>query len=106
MASLKLVTGLLLTLGLFLSSYAAAAQIIHKKPGQVKAANRRALREARRTNSPYKDSHLDVTPDRLKRGQSTQPQPETNAELHYKNGTAPNVKPPGFLGLRPKKRKL
>ena len=87
---------------LVLISPAAQAQIVHEKPGQVKAANRRALREAQRTESPYKDSHLDVTPDRLKRGGSSETRPATNRELDYKTGTAPNVQPPGLLGLRRK----
>lgn len=89
---------------LVLSVPVAQAQIVREKPGQVKAANRRALRDAKKTDSPYKDSHLDVTRDRLKRGQSTQPQPETSSELNYKKGTAPNVKPPGLLGVRRKKK--
>ena len=94
----------LLVLGvLLLASPNAQAQIVHEKPAQVKAANRRALREAQRTESPYKDSHLDVTPDRLRRGASTQPAPEGSTEFHYKNGNSPNDKPPGFLGLHRKK---
>ncbi|UOQ98473.1 hypothetical protein MUN81_03055 [Hymenobacter sp. 5317J-9] len=84
---------------LWLGGGTAQAQISREKPAQVKAANRRALREAKRTDSPFKDSHLDVTPARLKRGQSTQPQPQIDPELRYK-GTAPGVKPRGFLGLR------
>lgn len=83
-----------------LSGPLAHGQIVEEKPGKIKAANRRALREAKKTDSPYKDSHLDVTRDQLKRGQSTQPQLETSKAVDYKKGTAPNVKPPGFLGLR------
>ena len=86
-----------------LSSSVAHAQTVDQKPGKVKAANRRALREARATDSPYKDSHLDVTPDRLKRGESAQAQPQSTNAVNYKNGTAPNVKPPGLLGRRKKK---
>ena len=78
---------------------------MRENPAQVKAANRRALREAHQTDSPYKDSHLDVTPARLRRGQSTQPLPPGRDELRYKNGTAPNVKGPGFFGLRRKKKR-
>ena len=89
-----------------LGSHGASAQIVREKPAQVKAANRRALREAQRTESPYKASHLDVTPARLRRGQSTQPAPEGSTELRYKTGTAPNVQHPNFLGLRRKKKKL
>ena len=95
---------LLLLVGiLVLAGSAAQAQIVHAKPAQVKAANRRALREAARTESPYKDSHLDVTPGRLRRGASTQPAPEGSQEFRYKNGNAPNDKPPGLLGLGRKK---
>ena len=86
----------------------AQAQIAREKPGRIRAANRRALREAQRTESPYKESHLDVTPARLKRGQSTQTAPEGSSreKLSYKTGTAPNVQPPGFLGFRRKKNNL
>jgi hypothetical protein len=78
----------------------AHGQIVKEKPAKIKAANRRALRDAKKTDSPYKDSHLDVTREQLKRGQSTQAQVETSKAVDYKKGTAPNVKPPGFLGLR------
>ncbi|MCI1187987.1 hypothetical protein MON38_11200 [Hymenobacter sp. DH14] len=87
---------------LWLAAPAAQAQIVKEKPGRIRAANRRALREARATESPYKDSHLDVTPDRLKRGASNEPRPATNPQLDYKTGTAPNVQPPGLLGMRRK----
>ena len=101
-------SGLLLTLLLIgaglLGSPAAHGQIMPQKPAQVKAANRRALRETRSTESPYKESHLAVTSDRLKRGESTQPRPETSRDLDYKTGTAPNVKPAGLLGRRKKNR--
>ncbi|MBH8570665.1 hypothetical protein KB206_17360 [Microvirga sp. STS02] len=89
-----------------LNAAPAQAQIERVKPGKIKAANRRALREDRSTDSPYKDSHLDVTRGQLKRGESTQPVPEIRKDLNYKSGTAPNVKPPGFLGLRRKKNNL
>ncbi|MBF9141323.1 hypothetical protein [Hymenobacter properus] len=88
--------GALLALG----SGAAHAQIVKEKPAKVKAANRRALREAKRTDSPYKDSHLDVTAEQLKRGKSTQPQADISRDVNYGKGTAPNVKPAGLLGLR------
>ena len=91
---------LVLVAALCLGGGAAHAQIVDAKPAQVKAANRRALREAKRTDSPYKESHLDVTAEQLKRGKSTQPQTETGRDVNYKKGTAPNVKPAGLLGLR------
>ena len=94
--------GLLLVLAVLglLSGPLAHGQIVEEKPGKVKAANRRALREAKKTDSPYKDSHLDVTREQLKRGQSTPSQTEASKAVDYKKGTAPNVKPSGFLGLR------
>jgi hypothetical protein len=95
---------LVVLLAALLSMPAAQAQIVREKPGKVKAANRRALREARKTDSPYKDSHLDITRDHLKRGQSNQPQPDNSDEVNYKKGTAPNVKSPGLLGARRKKK--
>jgi len=81
----------------------ALAQIVREKPRKVKAANRRALREARDAEVPYKDTHLDVSKDRLKRGSSEPKNVTSNSKLNYKTGKAPNVKP-GFLGLRRKKK--
>ena len=91
---------LLVLLLLLLVAPAARAQIAKERPGRIRAANRRALREARQIESPYKDSHLDVTPDRLRRGDSNAPQPEGSRRTKYATGTAPNVKPPGLLGFR------
>jgi hypothetical protein len=85
-----------------LGSPAAQGQIVQQKPAQVKAANRRALRETRNTDLPYKESHLALTPNRLKRGESVQPRAETSRELDYKTGTSPNVRPVGLLGRRKK----
>lgn len=99
-----------LTLTLFLSVAAvcaatpAPAQIVEAKPAQVKAANRQALREARKTDAPFKDTHLAVSKGRLKRGASEPKPTKGSAELKYKNGQAPNVKEPGVLSLRRKKK--
>ncbi|WP_310393693.1 hypothetical protein [Hymenobacter sp.] len=104
MSSPRLLLALLLGVGALLSSRAAVAQIVHENPAQVKAANRRALREAQRTDSPYKDSHLAVTPARLRRGESTQPRPERSDELDYETVTGPPAKPAGLLNLRRRKK--
>lgn len=100
----KLAAVALLLLGGLGGAPDASAQIVREKPAQIKAANRRALREARSTESPYKESHLSVTPAHLKRGSSTQAVVEEKdkekEKLDYKNGTAPNVKPLGLLGSR------
>ncbi|MCC3151866.1 hypothetical protein Q3A66_00425 [Hymenobacter sp. BT770] len=95
---------LLVVVGLMWSSQVAQAQIVHEKPSQVKAANRRALRDAKHTASPYKDSHLGVTAARLKRGQSTQPMPEGSDELEYRRVAPARAKAPGFQPLRRKKK--
>ena len=101
----SLAAALLVSFGLLCAGATPAhAQIAHEKPGKVKAANRRALREARRTDAPYKDTHLQVTRDQLKRGKSEQPAPEGSKDLRFRDGT-PTVKEPGFLGLGRKKQK-
>lgn len=100
--------GALLVVGVLLCSQAAHAQIEPQKPARVNAANRRALKEAHRTDSPYKDSHLAVKPARLKRGQSTPPQAkdlnEGNNEVDFAPEKADQAKSAGFLGLRRKAR--
>ena len=106
LASLSRLLGLLAVVIFLPNAAPVQAQIEPVKPGKIKAANRRALREDRTTDSPYKDSHLDVTRVQLKRGQSTQAVPETRKDLNYKTGTAPNVQPPGFLGLHRRKNSL
>jgi hypothetical protein len=93
---------------MLLSGPVAQAQIVHQKPAKHKAANRRALRDAQRTTSPYKDSHLGVTPARLKRGQSDPPKlkpyDELDNEVDYEPVPVTKAKSPGFMGLRRKKK--
>lgn len=95
---------MVLVVGSLLSALVADAQIVHTKPSQVKAANRRALREAQRADSPYKDSHLTITPARLRRGESNQLRPDDTEELDYDNGIIPNAEPPRAHGRRKKKQ--
>lgn len=77
----------ILVLSLWLGSALrpAWAQISYASPGKVKAANRKALREARKADAPYKDTHLDVPKSRLKRG-SSEPQPTAalNQKTEYR----------------------
>ena len=93
---------MILLLDGLLNSHRSSAQIVYEKPAQVKAANRRALREAKRTESPYKESHLDVTPARLRRGQSIQHLPKGSDKLRYKS----NPHPADRLDQRHKRVKL
>ena len=62
----------------------ALAQISHAGPGKVKAANRKALREARKTDTPYKDTHLAVPKNRLKRGASEPEAVGADGKVEYK----------------------
>ena len=99
----------LLSLGvLVLTSPVAQGQITREKPAQVKAANRRAQRDAQHAESPYKDSHLAVKPARLRRGQSAPPQAtdrnEGNNEVDFEPAPVARAKPAGFLGLRRKNK--
>jgi hypothetical protein len=93
-----------LVLGALLLAAPAHAQIARVKPGKVDAANRRALREANRTDAPYKDSHLEVPRERLKRGASDPQIPEGSDALRFKKGVAPNVKEGNIFGIRRKKK--
>lgn len=58
---------------------AAAAQIAPVSPARQRAANRLALREAKRADVPYKESHLTVTRQQLKRGNAEGPPGVANA---------------------------
>jgi hypothetical protein len=62
----------------------ALAQIARSSPGKVKAANRKALREARKTDTPYKDTHLAVPKSRLKRGASEPKPVGADGKTEYK----------------------
>lgn len=92
--------GLALALG---GALRAPAQIAPAKPRRLDAANRRAQREARRTPTPYTDTHLDIARTRLRRGSGDQPRPDGADALRYRYGGPVNHKN-GFLGLGRKKK--
>ena len=92
--------GLALALG---GALRAPAQIAPAKPRRLDAANRRAQREARRTPTPYTDTHLDLERTRLRRGTGDQPRPAGADALRYRHGAPLNHKK-GFLGLSRKKK--
>lgn len=86
---------------LLLWGHASMAQIEHKKPRSIEAENRRAVRENRDADVPYKDSHLDIDRDKSQRGHSDQSRAERKAKVNsYDHGLAPNAKGPGMFGLR------
>ncbi len=81
----------------------AAGQIVREKPGHLKAENRKSLRADRRADVPYKDSHLAVGKDRLRRGAAPS-QPDANEEVdNYSRGRAPNAKGSGLSRGKHKK---
>ncbi|AMR28182.1 hypothetical protein A0257_14535 [Hymenobacter psoromatis] len=88
---------------LLLLATAAQAQIAPTSPARQRTDNRRALREARRTDLPYQDSHLDVTRRQLRRG-STAPGPRGAGEPRVDRRGRPRGREAGFLGLRRRAR--
>jgi hypothetical protein len=63
-------SGVLLALTCWLTSAPACAQTSYSSPAQQRAENRKALRDARRIQTPYQDSHLAVTRETFKAGDS------------------------------------
>ena len=84
----------------------ALAQIRPETPGRIRADNRRAQRENRRTpDLPYHDTHLDRSKRQLKRGEGDQPHPEGADAYYYKKGNSPSESDRNLWGLRRKKTK-
>ena len=93
-----------LTLALLLATATAHAQTEPSSPAQQRAANRRALRDARHTETPYTDSHLAVTRQQLKRGEAAPVRPVAGEPKFDRDGT-PHVTEPKYPGLRLRKQK-
>lgn len=88
---------------MLLTAAPAAAQTVHRSAGRQDADHRRALREARGAESPYKNSHLQPG-RRLRRGHGDHPRPEGSDQFRYENGNHPRVVQPMFPALRRKRR--
>jgi hypothetical protein len=95
---------LLVAAVLLLITSAAQAQTEASSPAQQRAASRRALREARHTETPYTDSHLGATHRQLKRGESAPVAPVAGEPKFDRDGT-PHVTEPKYPGLRLRKQK-
>lgn len=95
---------LLLALTLLLATATAQAQTETSSPAQQRAADRRALREARRTATPYTDSHLGAARRPLKRGEPAPVPPVADEPKFDRDGT-PHVTEPKYPGLRLRKQK-
>ncbi|GAA3998414.1 hypothetical protein GCM10022408_06520 [Hymenobacter fastidiosus] len=97
----------LLVLLLTIGGAPVFAQTADSSPEQQRAANRRALRDARKYPAEYKDSHLVVSKEELRQGSSpavSQPNDERDSYKFDHNGAA-YVKEPIGLGLRPAGKK-
>ena len=90
-----------LFIALLLATTPALAQIAPSSPGNLRAANRRALREARRTDAPYADSHL-AGSRQLKRG-AMAPTGSVVGEPSFGRDGRPYVSEPKYPGLRLRK---
>jgi hypothetical protein len=93
---------LLLAVALLTAS-AAQAQTQPSSPARQRAAERRALREARRTPTPYTDSHLGATRRLPRRGESA-PLPVVAGEPKFDRDGTPHVTEPKYPGLRLRKQ--
>ena len=83
-----------LLVGLLLAT-TTPAQIAPTSPARQRAAERQAQRDARRTDAPYKDSHLDPA----SRG-SAAARPHPAHEPRFGRNGAPRVRKPLLPGLR------
>jgi hypothetical protein len=95
---------LLAVAALLFTASAAQAQTKASSPAHQRAAARRALREARHTETPYTDSHLGATRRPLKRGESAPVAPVAGEPRFDRDGT-PHVTEPKYPGLRLRKQK-
>jgi len=96
---------LLFVLGLWCWSVTtASAQIVETNH---RAQNRRALRDARKHPAPYKDSHLAVDKESLKRGEGGRSAERNRERSSYKfdNTGAARVSEPSNVSLRLRKKK-
>jgi hypothetical protein len=88
----------LLLWSLLLLATTARAQIVPTSPARQRADTRRALREARHTDLPYQDSHLNVlTRQQLRRGNG-EPRPRVAGEPRFDRRGRPRAAGPGLLG--------
>jgi hypothetical protein len=95
---------LLVMAALLVTASAARAQTEASSPAQQRAAARRALREARHTETPYTDTHLGATRRLPKRGESA-PVPAVAGEPKFDRDGTPHVTEPKYPGLRLRKQK-
>jgi hypothetical protein len=99
---------LLLSLALgLLAAGSAAAQTEYSNRAIQRSENRRALRDARKYKAEYKESHLAVSKEELRDGNSPPVASPRDEQASYKfdHTGAAYVKEPIRLGLRPAGKK-
>lgn len=101
MRTVWILAGLLLGL-----STAATAQTEYMDPGTRRAESRRALRDARKYQAEYKDSHLAVRKEALQAGRPGRAQQPNDGRQSYKfdNAGMPRVSEPAHAGLGLRKK--
>ena len=92
-------------LGMTCLSHSAAAQTVAQSPARLRAENRRALREAKKVKADYKESHLAVNKDDLKRNQSRALPHDGRRRLQFDHTGTAKVSEPSHVNLRLGKKK-
>jgi hypothetical protein len=92
-------------LGLICLPSAVWAQTAPTSPARLRAENRRALREAKKVEAKYKDSHLAVNKDDLKRNQSRALPRDGRRRLQFDHTGSAKVSEPSRVNLRLGKKK-
>ncbi|MGY2131057.1 hypothetical protein ACW9KT_02430 [Hymenobacter sp. HD11105] len=86
-------------------AHTASAQTVVKSPGRLRAENRRALRETKKYEAEYKDSHLAVNRDDLRRSQGRELPHDGRRRLQFDHTGTPKVSEPSRVNLRLGKRR-
>lgn len=91
--------------GLGCLAHTASAQTVATSPARQRAENRRALRETRKYKAEYKETHLAVTSEDLKRSQSRALPRDGRARYKFDHTGTPRVSEPSRVNLRLGKKK-
>ena len=101
-----------LLIGLLLVALArpeARAQVDYFSRGQQRAANRKALRDARKYDARYKESHLVVSKEELRTEaggrQSVSPPTDGRSRFKFDHTGSPRVSEPSRIRLRLRKKR-
>jgi hypothetical protein len=86
-------------------THVALAQTVVQSPARLRAENRRALRETKKYRADYKDSHLSVNRDDLRRDQSRALPHDGRRRFQFDYTGTPKVSEPSRINLRLPKRK-